>query len=125
MSKLSMSATSGFPSVIVPVLSNTHTSTSLELSNVSPFLISMPYSAALPTPTVTAVGVARPNEHGHATTSTDMRHVSANSKPEPATKYHNRNTMIAIVKITGMNHVTILFASLCTGGLDPCAFSTS
>ena len=85
----------------------------------------IPYSAALPTPTVTAVGVARPNAHGHATTSIEIRQVSANSNPEPATKYHNRNTMIAIVKITGMNHETILFASLCTGGLDPCAFSTS
>ena len=120
-----MSATSGFPSVIVPVLSNTHTSTSLELSKVSPFLMRIPYSAALPTPTVTAVGVARPSAHGHATTRIEMRQVRANNKPEPATKYHNRNTIIAIVRITGMNQVTILFASLCTGGLDPWAFSTS
>ena len=120
-----MSATSGLPSVMVPVLSNTHTSTSLELSKVSPFLINIPYSAALPTPTVTAVGVARPSEHGHATTRTEMRHVRANNKPEWPTKYHNRNTMMAIVRITGINHDTILFASLCTGGFDPCAFSTS
>ena len=112
-----MSATSGLPSVIVPVLSNTHTSTSFELSNVSPFLMSIPYSAALPTPTVTAVGVARPNEHGHATTRTEIRQVSANNKPEPATKYHKQNTIIAIVRITGMNQLTILFANLWTGGL--------
>ena len=87
--------------------------------------MSIPYSAALPTPTVTAVGVARPSEHGHATTRTDIRQVSANNKPECATKYHKRNTIIAIARITGMNQLTILLANLCTGGLDPCAFSTS
>ena len=97
-----MSSTSGFPSVIVPVLSNAATSIWPAFSKVSPFLIKIPYSAALPTPTVTAVGVARPNAHGHATTSIEIRHVSENSNVAPNTKYHIRNTTIAIVRITGI-----------------------
>ena len=98
---------------MVPVLSNTTVSTSLELSRVSPFLISIPYSAALPTPTVTAVGVARPRAHGQATTSIEMRQVRANSKsPGLNTKYHKRDATIAIVRMVGINHVTALFASL-------------
>ena len=65
-------------------------------------LISMPNSAALPTPTVTAVGVANPNAQGHATTKMEIRHVNENSNEAPNTKYHIKNTTIAIVKITGM-----------------------
>ena len=62
----------------------------------------MPYSAALPTPTVTAVGVARPRAHGHATTKIEIRHVRENNREAPNTKYQIWNTTIAIVKITGM-----------------------
>ncbi len=37
-------------------------------SNGSPPLISTPFAAPTPVPTITAVGVARPSAHGHATT---------------------------------------------------------
>ena len=97
-----MSSTSGFPSVIVPVLSKAATSIWPAFSKVSPFLIRIPYSAALPTPTVTAVGVARPNAQGQATTNIEIRHVNEKSNVPPSTKYHIRNTTIAIVKITGI-----------------------
>ena len=62
----------------------------------------MPNSAALPTPTVTAVGVANPNAQGHATTKIEIRQVSENSNEAPNTKYHIKKTMIAIDRITGM-----------------------
>ena len=97
-----ISSTSGFPSVIVPVLSNAATSIWPAFSKVSPFLIKIPYSAALPTPTVTAVGVARPNAHGQATTKIEIRQVSENNKEAPNTKYHIKNTTMAIVNITGI-----------------------
>ena len=80
-----ISSTSGFPMVIVPVLSNAAVSILPAFSNVSPFLIKIPNSAALPTPTVTAVGVARPNAQGHATTSIEIRHVRENSNVAPKT----------------------------------------
>ena len=96
------SSTSGLPSVIVPVLSNAATSIWPAFSKVSPFLIRIPNSAALPTPTVTAVGVAKPKAQGHATTKIDIKHVNENNKVAPKIKYHIQNTMIAIVKITGI-----------------------
>ena len=78
---------------------------------MSPFLINIPYSAALPTPTVTAVGVARPNAHGHATTRMEIRHVKEKSNVAPSTKYQIKNTTIAIVKITGIKYETIVLAN--------------
>lgn len=87
---------------MVPVLSNAATSILPAFSRVSPFLIRIPNSAALPTPTVTAVGVAKPNAHGHATTKIEIKVVSANNKVESNTKYYNMNTTTAIVKIVGM-----------------------
>ena len=106
-----MSSTSGFPSVIVPVLSKAATSIWPAFSRVSPFLIRIPNSAALPTPTVTAVGVANPNAHGHATTRIEIRHVKEKSNVAPSTKYQIRNTAIAIVNITGMKYDTMVFAN--------------
>ncbi len=58
------------PSVSVPVLSNTIVSMSSARSRYSPPLIRMPFSAPRPVPTITAVGVASPNAHGQAMTST-------------------------------------------------------
>ena len=97
--------------MMVPVLSNTATFTFSDVSKVSPFLMRIPYSAALPTPTVTAVGVASPNAHGHATTNIEIIVVSANNKVEPNTKYHKANTTSAIVMITGINTLTTLSAN--------------
>ena len=61
-----------FPSVRVPVLSNTTVVIWLTFSNMSARLMIMPKEAAIPVPTITAVGVARPSAHGHAITSVDM-----------------------------------------------------
>lgn len=42
------------------------------ISNGSPPLIRIPFWAPTPVPTITAVGVARPSEHGQAIHSTVM-----------------------------------------------------
>ena len=73
-----ISVTLGFPSVIVPVLSKTIVSTLCAFSRASPDLISIPSSAPLPVPTIIAVGVASPNEHGQAITITDINIVREN-----------------------------------------------
>ncbi|MNL13986.1 hypothetical protein D3C87_1349110 [compost metagenome] len=60
----------GLPSVMVPVLSVTKTLTLSNFSKASAFLIRIPFLAPFPIPTMTDMGVARPNAHGHATIST-------------------------------------------------------
>ena len=55
---------------MVPVLSSTTVSRSAAVCSASPWRIRMPYSAALPTPTITDMGVARPRAQGQAMIST-------------------------------------------------------
>ena len=90
----------------------------------------MPSFAPLPTPTMIAVGVARPSAHGQAITSIPTNEVSANEsafeKPNAGRpKYiHNPNEMIAMTNTVGTNTEEILSASACIGALLPCASST-
>ena len=90
--------TRGFPSVIVPVLSNTTVlicasnvysqsahiglpfPTFLACSNGSPPLIRMPFRAPTPVPTIMAVGVARPSEQGQAMDNTVIAYSKATRK---------------------------------------------
>ena len=74
-----ISVTTGFPSVIVPVLSNTIVFILWVDSNASPPFISIPFSAPFPVPTIIAVGVASPNAHGQAITRTAINILRANS----------------------------------------------
>ncbi len=60
------SVTAGFPFVTVPVLSNTIVVSLPACCNASPLRISIPISAALPTPTIIEMGVANPNAQGQA-----------------------------------------------------------
>ena len=71
------SVTRGLPSVIVPVLSSTTTSSLCAVSSAAPSRMSTPFSAPLPVPTMIAVGVASPRAHGHAITSTATKLSSA------------------------------------------------
>ena len=64
--------TAGLPRVRVPVLSRTMASIRRACSRASPPRMRMPYSAALPVPTMMAVGVARPRAQGQAMISTAM-----------------------------------------------------
>ena len=59
-----------FPVVRVPVLSNTIFFILANFSNVPPPFNKIPFFAALPIPTITAVGVANPMAHGQEITST-------------------------------------------------------
>jgi hypothetical protein len=56
----------GLPSVSVPVLSTTRVSTFSRISRASAFLMSTPARAPRPTPTMMAIGVARPKAQGQA-----------------------------------------------------------
>ena len=60
------SVTSGFPSVTVPVLSKTTVVNLPACCNASPLRIRIPISAALPTPTMIEIGVAKPKAQGQA-----------------------------------------------------------
>ncbi len=117
--------TSGRPSVMVPVLSKTIASTFFASSRLSASLIRMPFSAPLPTPTIIAVGVAKPKAQGQAITNT----VTAASNPcttplSPPKTNHNINVRMAIPITTGTNMPAILSTNFCTGALLPCASCT-
>jgi hypothetical protein len=72
------SLTFGDPDVRVPVLSNTMVFIPLIFYKSSPPFIRIPYEAATPDPTMTAVGVARPSAQGHAITRVAMPKLKAN-----------------------------------------------
>ena len=67
------SVSAGSPRVIVPVLSSMMASSFSALCSASPERIRMPFSAPLPMPTVSDVGVARPSAHGQAMISVVTR----------------------------------------------------
>jgi len=50
------------------------------LSNACPPLMSTPWDAPTPVPTITAVGVAKPKAQGQAMTITDIPNCKASSK---------------------------------------------
>ena len=76
-SRHSIFTTTGCPSVMVPVLSNTMESIFRATSRQAASFIRMPCSAPLPMPTISAVGVANPSAHGQAI----IRTVTMDSKP--------------------------------------------
>ena len=67
-----ISVTFGSPRVSVPVLSNTTVVNLRARSSTSPPRMRIPASAPLPTPTMSAAGVAMPSAHGQAMMSTAM-----------------------------------------------------
>ena len=76
---LTTRVTTGRPIVRVPVLSKTTVSRVCARSKTSPPLISNPCLAPSEVPTSTAVGVASPRAHGHATTNTEAASCSPNN----------------------------------------------
>jgi len=120
-----MSVTSGLPSVIVPVLSNTIVLILCVVSRASPPLIKTPYSAPFPVPTIMAVGVARPNAQGQAITNTAIKIVKANTSVSPPAKYHANADNTAITNTTGTKYPETISAICAIGAFDPCASSTS
>src|SRR3989344_9023453 len=69
----------------------------LVISSGTPPLIKMPFSAPLPVPAISAVGVASPSAHGHAITITAVNAISANGSVAPRKKYHEIKVSIAIL----------------------------
>ena len=120
------SVTSGRPSVSVPVLSSTTTSTRTAVSRLSASFIRMPFSAPLPIPSMMAVGVASPRAQGQAMMST----VTSASRPcenpfSGSSSTHAANETRAMPMITGTKIPAMRSTSFCTGALLPCASCTS
>ena len=120
-----ISVTFGFPSVIVPVLSNITVFTLCADSSASPPFIKIPFSAPFPVPTIIAVGVANPNAQGQAITSTDINIVSTNTISFPPIKNHNNDATTAIAITIGTKYPDTVSASLAIGAFVPCASSTN
>ena len=119
-----MSETFGVPFVRVPVLSK-RTALVLPISSsVEAFFMRIPFDAATPVPTVTARGVASPNEQGQEITRTHMALEKANSKSAP-----QRSQIIKVIMemaiTTGTKIAEILSAIREMGAFEPEACSTS
>ena len=82
------SVTSGWPFVMVPVLSKTMVRTSFMVWMASPERIRMPFWAPMPLPTISAVGVARPSAHGQAITITATPAKTASESAERSGRTH-------------------------------------
>ncbi|CAI8388252.1 MAG: Uncharacterised protein [Flavobacteriales bacterium UBA4585] len=70
LSLQSIPVTTGFPKVSVPVLSRIANFTSPANCKAAASLINNPFLLPIPVAATTASGVANPNAHGHAMTST-------------------------------------------------------
>ena len=111
--------------VSVPVLSITSASILRISSSAAASLISMFLRAALPMPTISAVGVANPSAHGQAMTSTDTAERMAwGRRALPPQAYHNINVSTDRPSTAGTNTSAILSTTRCTGALLPCASCT-
>ncbi len=75
--KFLTSVNTGFPSVRVPVLSTISTSTLVNVSRASAFLMRTPLLAPRPIPTIIDMGVAKPTAQGQAMISTDTAAMKA------------------------------------------------
>ncbi len=131
------SVSSGLPFVIVPVLSSSTARTAWMRSRLSPPLIRMPCSAPFPVPTMIAVGVASPNAHGQATTSTAtaammamIQGLLAPCMPPDALAAPTLPTIVQVMKVraaitstTGTKMPAIVSARRWIGAFDPCACS--
>ena len=109
---------------MVPVLSNTTVSIWCAVSNASPDLMRIPFSAPFPVPTIIATGVARPSAHGQEITSTAIAVDIANSNvaPEISQIIPVINAMVITV---GTKTPAILSAIFAIGALLEEASSTS
>ncbi len=112
---------------MVPVLSSTTAVSRRAVSRASPLPIRMPSSAALPVPTITAVGVARPRAHGQAMirTATVVPIARTSRSLSGPNVIQATNVASAARSTAGTNHAETRSASRCMGALEPCASSTS
>jgi hypothetical protein len=117
-----ISLSKGHPEVKVPVLSKTTIVILLILSSTSPPLIKTPKEAAIPVPTITAVGVAKPKAQGQAMTKVDIPKLNANtnfvyfpvysSSPLVYTKVNQKiEVIIERITIAGTKYLAIVSAT--------------
>ena len=95
-SSVTTSVTSGCPVVKVPVLSKITADSWSIFSRLAPPLIKIPLSAPMPVPTMIAVGVAKPNAQGQATTKTAIAKRKLNRISSWITPYQIKNVEAAI-----------------------------
>src|SRR3989344_3925606 len=116
------SVTFGSPRVSVPVLSNTTVLSFCARSSTSPPRIRMPASAPLPTPTMSAAGVATPSAHGQEMMSTAMKASSPCGKLPAA--HQPKKARKATATTAGTKYAVTLSARRCTAAVLACASST-
>ena len=111
--------------VRVPVLSITRAFTRQSCSTAVASFTRMPFVAALPMPTMRAVGVASPMAHGQAITSTEIaaRTASGSTAIPPATS-HTASVNSDKRSTHGTNTRATLSTNRCTGAFEPCACCT-
>ena len=86
----------------MPVLSNIIAVIFDAVCNASPLRINTPASAALPTPTITDIGVAKPNAHGQAMIKTVVADTTAKAITGSGPKLSHTNALtIEIIITTG------------------------
>ena len=128
----SESATPGAPSadsrdmrpvVTVPVLSSRAVSTRRVRSRASALRMTTPSCEARPDPTSSAVGVARPSAHGHATTRTATALVRATWRAAPDAS-HPMAVSRETAMTTGTKTPEIRSARRWTAALPACASAT-
>jgi hypothetical protein len=113
----------GRPSVSVPVLSNATTETSCAISSASASLIRMPWRAATPVPTISAVGVASPSAQGQAITSTATASSTARCQ-SPLAMPQPSSVTSAATHTTGTNTALTRSTRCWMGAFFSCADST-
>ena len=112
----STSATCGTPEVSVPVLSNSRIVDRATVSSAPPPLTMIPRLAAREMPATIAIGTARINGHGVATTSTDSARTGSPEAIQAAP---------AITSVIGMNQNAYRSARRTAGARSASAASTS
>ncbi|MNJ45321.1 hypothetical protein D3C77_404090 [compost metagenome] len=117
--------TFGAPRVRVPVLSKTMTSSLTACSRAAAFLISTPWRAPSPVPTMIAMGVARPRASGQAMTKTVMVRVRANSRVWPRAQNQTPKVSRPMTTAASTSHWEARSASNWAGALEFCASCTS
>ena len=111
------------PVVRVPVLSKTTVSTARVASSARWPLRKIPSCAPRPDATIIAVGVARPNAHGQAMTSTASAAANARSGPPPAIS-HAIAVTAEMANTQGTNTAAMRSASRCASAFCVWASST-
>ena len=117
------SVTSGWPEVMVPVLSRATMRVRPVCSRLAAVLNRMPFFAPTPLPTMMATGVARPSAHGQLMTSTEMPRASAKENSRPSSSQTIVVTS-AMEMTAGTNTPATLSAVLAIGAFVAAASET-